>query len=288
MSFQSMEEYKEYCLKNNLSMWEAVLQADAEEQGITREHSLKKMQNMWEVMKENLDNYDRDLMSRSHLVGKDGGQMEDYLAKGETLCGDFVAKVMANALKMGCNNACMKRIIAAPTAGACGVIPAVFVTYYREKGISDEKMVEALYVSAGIGNVIGERAFLAGASGGCQAEIGSAAAMAAGAITYLKGGTIDQAFNACAMSLKNLMGLVCDPVGGLVEVPCVKRNVIGAVDALTAADMALAGIESQIPVDQVIDAMREVGEKMDISLKETGIGGVAGTPKAQEITKHLF
>lgn len=199
-----------------------------------------------------------------------------------------MAKVMANALKMGCNNACMKRIVAAPTAGACGVLPAVLVTFYREYDVPEEKMVEAMYVAAGVGQIIAARAYLAGASGGCQAEVGSGSGMAAAAICHVKGGSKEQLGHACAMALKNLMGLVCDPVGGLVEVPCVKRNVGGAVNAMAAADMALAGIVSQIPVDQVIDAMKEVGDRMDVSLKETGVGGVAGSLRAQEVVKKIF
>ncbi|MFV0362006.1 MAG: L-serine ammonia-lyase, iron-sulfur-dependent, subunit alpha [Suipraeoptans sp.] len=288
MSFQSMEELKEYCMDSGLSIWEVILDTDADERGTSKEKSIREMTRMWESMKDNLKEYDPNLMSRSGLVGTEGGLMDNYSKKEESLCGGFVSKVMTNALKMGCNNACMKRIVAAPTAGACGVLPAVLVTYFEENNISDDEMVEALYVAAGIGNVIGERAFLAGALGGCQAEIGSASAMAAGAITFIKGGTIDMILNACAMALKNLLGLVCDPVGGLVEVPCVKRNVIGAVNALTSADMALAGIESRIPVDQVIDAMREVGEKMDTSLKETGTGGVAASERARVVMKKLY
>ena len=198
-----------------------------------------------------------------------------------------MSKVITNALKMGCNNACMKRIVAAPTAGACGVMPAVLVTYYQEYEVAEAEMIKALYVAAGIGQVIASRASLAGASGGCQAEIGSGSGMTAGAICAAKGGDSSQIGHACAMALKNLMGLVCDPVGGLVEGPCVKRNVVGAVNAMAAADMALAGITSRIPVDQVIDAMGEVGARMDVSLRETGIGGVAGSPKAREIVERL-
>ena len=167
-------------------------------------------------------------------------------------------------------------------------MPAVLVTYYREFDIPEEKMIEALYIAAGVGQVIANRAFLAGAAGGCQAEIGSGSAMAAAAICYLKGGDVYQMGHAAAMALKNLMGLVCDPVAGLVEVPCVKRNVGGAVNALAAADMALAGIISHIPVDQVIDAMREVGEKMDVSLRETGVGGVAGSPAGVKVAEELL
>lgn len=181
----------------------------------------------------------------------------------------------------------MKRIIAAPTAGACGVLPAVLIPYFKENEVPEETMVEAMYVAAGVGQVIANRAFLAGAAGGCQAEIGSGSAMAAAAICHVKGADIMQMEHAAAMALKNLMGLVCDPVAGLVEVPCVKRNVGGAVNALTAADMALAGIESQIPVDQVIDAMREVGEKMDVTLRETGAGGVAASLKGMEVAEKM-
>lgn len=288
MSYQSMEEIYKRCEEKGIEFWKAIQLEDAEERDVTEENSWNQMKKTWQAMIDSIESYDRDLMSASGLVGKDGGIMEDYLEKGDALCGKFVAKVIVNALKMGCNNACMKRIVAAPTAGACGVLPAVLVTYYYEYGIPEEKMIEAMYVAAGVGQIIANRAYLAGASGGCQAEIGSGSGMAAAAICHVKGGSPEQLGHACAMALKNLMGLVCDPVGGLVEVPCVKRNVGGAVNVLAAADMALAGIVSQIPVDQVIDAMKEVGDRMDVSLKETGVGGVAGSPVGQEVVKRLF
>lgn len=287
MSYQSMEEAQERCNREGIEFWKAIQLEDADERGVTKEDSWKEMKYMWQAMLDGLDAYEPDRMSRSGLVGKEGGLMDAYRKAGDTLCGDFLTKVMSNALKMGCNNACMKRIVAAPTAGACGVMPAVLVTYYREYDVPEERMIEAMYVAAGIGQIIANRAYLAGASGGCQAEIGSGSGMAAAAICHVKGGSTEQLGHACAMALKNLMGLVCDPVGGLVEVPCVKRNVGGAVNALAAADMALAGIISQIPVDQVIDAMKEVGDKMDVSLRETGIGGVAGSPKGLEVMKRL-
>ncbi len=287
MSYQSMEEAQIRCQKEGIPFWKAVQLEDAEERGVTEEDSWKEMKRMWQAMQDGLDAYDPELMSRSRMVGREGGLMDAYREAGDTLCGDFMAKVMSNALKMGCNNACMKRIVAAPTAGACGVMPAVLVTYYREYDVPEEKMIEAMYVAAGIGQIIANRAYLAGASGGCQAEIGSASAMAAGALVYLRRGAGEQMCHAVAMALKNLMGLVCDPVAGLVEVPCVKRNVGGAFNAIAAADMALAGIESQIPVDQVIDAMKEVGDKMDVSLRETGYGGVAGSAKAAEIVERM-
>ena len=287
MSYQSMEEVYERCEKDGISFWKAIQLGDAAERGVTEEDSWERMKGMWQAMQDSLDAYDPELMSRSRLVGKEGGQMDHYLEQNAPLCGTYMAKVMANALKMGCNNACMKRIVAAPTAGACGVMPAVLVTYFREYGVEEDRMIEAMYVAAGIGQVIANRASLAGASGGCQAEIGSASGMTAAAICSVRGGSKEQMGHACAMALKNLMGLVCDPVAGLVEVPCVKRNVGGAVNALAAADMALAGIISQIPVDQVIDAMGEVGMKMDVSLRETSLGGVAVSPRGVEIAEKL-
>ena len=258
-----------------------------EEREVTEQASFQMMQKMWNAMKAAGDSYDKDQKSRSGLVGGMGGQMRSYMEKGDTLSGDFMSEVIAQALEMGESNACMHRIVAAPTAGACGVLPAVLLPIYSRKTASDTEITEAMYTAAGIGQVIASRAFIAGAAGGCQAEIGSASAMAAGALVSLRGGTAEQIAHAAAMALKNLLGLVCDPVAGLVEVPCVKRNVIGAVNAVSSADMALAGIVSRIPPDQVIDAMKEVGESMHISLKETGEGGVANTPEARKIKFNL-
>ena len=280
MSYNSLEEIVRECQEKDLPFDEVILLDDMNERNVSREESIETMRGMWEAMKGAERNYDGSL--QSSLVGGAGKTMRAYVESGNTLCGPFVGKVMASALAMGESNACMKRIVAAPTAGACGVLPAVLVNYQKEKGTADEQIVRALYTAAGIGQVVAARAYIAGASGGCQAEIGTASAMAAGALTALGGGTPSQITHAAAMALKNLLGLVCDPVGGLVEVPCVKRNVIGSVNALSAADMALAGIISRIPPDQVIDAMREVGDQMHPSLRETGQGGLANTPAARE------
>lgn len=283
MPFHSVEALCGYAAEQNIPFWQAVCRLDAQEQGINEEASLARMAHTWQAMKDAIENYDPQRLSKSGLVGREGGVMEAYAQTGDTLCGPFVAQVMTCALKMSCSNACMRRIVAAPTAGACGVLPAVLYTYWKEQNCPEEEILRALYVAAGFGQVIAERASLSGAAGGCQAEVGSASAMAAAALVSLRNGTSAQMAHACAMALKNLMGLVCDPVGGLVEVPCVKRNVIGAVNALSAADMALAGIESVIPADQVIDAMREVGDMMDTRLKETALGGIAVSPKAKEL-----
>jgi L-serine dehydratase len=206
---------------------------------------------------------------------------------GASVGGAFLDRVIAEALSMGESNACMKRIVAAPTAGSCGVLPAVLIPLAERDGISDEAIVKALFAAAGFGQVIASRASISGAEGGCQAEIGAASAMAAAALVSIKKGTPDMGANACAMALMNLMGLVCDPVAGLVEIPCVKRNVVGAVNAISCADMALAGIVSRIPPDEVIDAMRSVGDMMPCALRETGQGGLAATPSGMAAAKKL-
>ena len=286
MAFSSVESMIEKAA--GMPLWEAVLADDMAERGCTREDSIGKMAQLWQAMREADGEYDPNQRSISGLVGGDGGRMAAAAASGESVCGGFMGMVMARALKMGECNACMKRIVAAPTAGSCGVLPAVLISCKEQFGLSDDDIVQALFVAAGMGQVIAQRAFISGAEGGCQAEIGSASAMAAAAVVTLRGGTSEQAAHAVAMALKNLLGLVCDPVAGLVEVPCVKRNVIGAVNALTSADMALAGIRSAIPPDEVIDAMRSVGDRMHLSLKETAEGGLAATPTARLIAAEVM
>lgn len=289
MAFYALEEITELCESEKKEFWEIILEHDCDERKVSPEASLKQMADTWQAMLQAVYSYEKNRTSASGLAGKDGARMERYGTEhgGESLCGSFVNQVITGALQMGESNACMKRIVAAPTAGACGVLPAVLVPYFLERNCSVDKIVQAMYTAAGIGQVIAMRASISGAQGGCQAEIGSASAMAAGAMVYLQGGDPIQITHAAAFALKSLLGLVCDPVAGLVEVPCVKRNVIGAINALSCADMAMAGIRSKIPPDQVIDAMREVGEKMDASLRETGKGGLAATPAAQKIAKTL-
>lgn len=277
ITFESIQQMLSGAEELGLPLWEAVQESDCRAQGISREQSWQKMTAMLDAMEQADRDYRAEDRSASGLVGGDGGQMAEYLRRGDTLCGPYVSQVIAGALRMGECNACMKRIVAAPTAGACGVLPAVLLPYARLFSVSLDQLVQALYVAAGFGMVIAHRASISGAEGGCQAEIGSAAAMAAPALVFLQGGSGDQCAHACAMAVKNLLGLVCDPVGGLVEVPCVKRNVIGAMDAVSAAQMALAGIVSRVPPDQVLDAMREVGQSLPPALRETGKGGLAAT-----------
>lgn len=285
--YDSLEKIVEEMERKRLDFWQVVLEDDCLERGITREESTGQMSRMYEEMKKADQDYDAGLSSASGLVGGEGAKMQKARKAGKILCGNFIGLVMEKALKMGESNACMRRIVAAPTAGSCGVVPAVLLSMEQEKGYGKEQMIQALYVAAGIGGVIANRAFIAGAAGGCQAEIGTASAMAAGAAVSLLGGDGYEISHAAALALKNLMGLVCDPVAGLVEIPCVKRNSMGAVNALVCADEALAGITSRIPPDEVIDAMRAVGKSMPENLKETGTGGIAATPSGIEISERL-
>lgn len=287
MSFRSLNEIIQICNTKGTAFWKTVLEDDMSERLATAEDSFSKMKNLYLSMKKADQGYAENLKSASGLVGGDGARLSEALQNKLLLSGPFIGEVMVKALKMGESNACMKKIVAAPTAGSCGVIPAILLTYEQQQHASLDKMTEAMFVASGIGEVIAYRAFLSGAAGGCQAEIGSASAMAAGALAYLNGADAESIIHAAAIALKNLLGLVCDPVAGLVEVPCVKRNVIGAVNAISSADMVIAGIRSKIPPDEVIDAMREVGEAMSGRLRETGEGGLAGTPTGQEIALRL-
>ena len=287
IDFTSIQQMLEDSGSSGLPLWKNIMISDCQRQGIGEAASWAQMERLLRAMVQADENYRQDDRSASGLVGGDGGRMARYGAGGDTLCGPFLSAVMAGALRMGECNACMKRIVAAPTAGSCGVLPAVLLPCRERFGLTEEQLIRALYVAAGFGMVIANRASISGAEGGCQAEVGSAAAMAAAALVFLMGGTAEMMADACAMAVKALLGLVCDPVGGLVEVPCVKRNVIGAMDALSAAQMALAGITSRVPPDQVLDAMREVGDALPHSLKETGKGGLAATPFGKQYAPEL-
>ena len=287
MIYHSIQDLLNLAKEYQIPLWEVVCRADMEERQVTKEQSFETMHRMYEAMKQADSAYDKNLKSASGLAGGVGEKLHCYNAAGKNIAGEYIGLVMEKAVKMGESNACMKRIVAAPTAGACGVIPAVFLAYQEYFRAEEQKMVEAMYLTAGIGAVIAENASIAGASGGCQAEIGSASAMAAAGLAYLQGGDDEQIVNAMAFALKNMLGLTCDPVCGLVEVPCIKRNSAGAVNAVTSAQMALAGICSAIAPDEVIDTMRRIGNALPACLKETSEGGLATTLSAQKVREKM-
>ena len=287
MALNSIAEILAQGKKEGKPFWEIVLLSDMEERQVSREASKAKMLTTWQAMQDAADAYTGTRRSVSGLVGGDGMKMRQYNLRGESFCGDYTSEVIAEALSMAESNACMRRIVAAPTAGACGVMPAVLLPLVRRSNLTQRQILQALYVACGVGIVIASRACIAGASGGCQAEIGTASAMAAAALVSLRGGSDEMIAHSVAMALSNLMGLVCDPIAGLVEVPCVKRNVIGAMNAVSAADMALAGIESYVPVDEVIDAMGEVGRHMPVEYRETALGGLANTATGRAVKEQM-
>ena len=287
MSFARLKEITDISNEEKIPFWEVVLRDDMKERNVSREASFQTMDGMLTAMEEADRGYSPELKSASGLAGGDGAKLEAAHHENSRLVGDFIAEVMERAVKMGESNACMKRIVAMPTAGSCGVIPAVIITYMKQKDVDRHRIVEALYVAGGIGEVIAASASIAGAEGGCQAEIGSASAMAAGAIAYLEGGDNEEIVNASALALKNMLGLTCDPVAGLVEVPCIKRNVSGAVNAVVSSRMAMSGIRSAIEPDEVIDSMRRIGKLMPACLRETGEDGLASTKSGIAIANKI-
>ena len=271
MAFSSVHEMIDLCKESGKPLYEVILESDLAESGLTRAESEAEMHRLWAVMQATSDGYCGADRSMSGFAGGDAAKVNAAAACGVLYADGYFADVMAEALKTAECNACMKRIVAAPTAGSCGVLPAVLLPLQR-RGLADEAAVHrALYIAAGFGQVVAARATLAGAEGGCQAEVGAASGMAAAALVDIKGGTAEQCAEAFAMALTNR------------EIPCIKRNVIGAMNAVSAADMALAGVVGHIPADEVIDAMAEVGNAMSKDLRETGIGGLAGTPTGRAI-----
>ncbi|MCD8039452.1 MAG: L-serine ammonia-lyase, iron-sulfur-dependent, subunit alpha [Lachnospiraceae bacterium] len=287
MSFAMLKDIVAEAQNMECPFWKVILDEDCKERSVSKEESFEMMRHMYRAMKEADASYDSKLRSASKMAGGDGEKLERYRKEKTPLFGEFLAEAVEKAVKMGESNACMRRIVAAPTAGSCGVIPAVLLTYEKQKHTAEEHIVEALYVAAGIGEVLAVSASISGAGGGCQAEIGSAAAMAAGALTYLEGGANEQIVKAAALALKNMLGLTCDPVAGLVEVPCIKRNASGAVNAVLAAHLTMAGIQSAIEPDEVVDSMRRIGAMIPACLRETSQEGLAATATARRIADEL-
>ena len=275
MALDSMKEIFERSARENIPFWEIVLQYDMEERQVSRQASMAKMLSTWQAIQDAADSYTGTQRSVSGLVGGDGLKMRLYARRGESIGGEFMDEVIVQAISMAESNACMRRIVAAPTAGSCGVVPAVLLPLCEREHYTQHELLEALYVASGIGAVIAYRASISGAAGGCQYEIGTASAMAAAALCDLAGGTPEACADAAGFAGMNLLGLVCDPVEGLVEVPCVYRNIVGVANAVCAANLALSGVGLIMPADEVIDAMRRVGRQLPASLRETGEGGCA-------------
>ncbi|MDI9506515.1 MAG: L-serine ammonia-lyase, iron-sulfur-dependent, subunit alpha [Clostridiales bacterium] len=289
IDYTSLEALAEAALQGGVSIGELVLQDQAGQMEKRPEDLMEQMDGRLAVMEHSARAGSApDIRSTSGLTGGDAFRMGAYAAKGGALSGDFCARAMATALAVAECNASMGRIVASPTAGSCGILPGALLTMMDMRGASREKTCLGLMTAGGVGLVLALQATISGAEGGCQAECGSAAAMAAAALVEMAGGNPDMAVQAAAMAIKNSMGLVCDPVAGLVEVPCIKRNAGAVMCAVAAADMALAGIRSVIPADEVIAAMREVGESLPCALRETAQGGLAATPTAQALAATLF
>ena len=275
--------------ENNESISTLVLRQQAEQMESTEEALYKRMEENYKIMKECIEpGCDKDLKSTSGLTGGTAYKMRNVSNSGKSLTGSLMSGALYRALAVSELNASMGRIVAAPTAGSCGILPAAIITMQEEKGLSDRECIMSLFTASAVGMVIANLASLAGAEGGCQAECGSASAMAAAAIVELAGGTPHQAENAVAIALKNILGLVCDPVAGLVEIPCIKRNASGVAGAFVAAELSLADIDSAIPADEVIITMKRVGDAMPSQLKETADGGLATTPTGQKLYNQVF
>lgn len=282
-----MRTYEDWVLEaeaQTLKIGEVVIKDQIEQLEKTETELRKKMLENLHVMRDSVRiGLTGERHSLSGLVGGDAAKVEARRLRGETLAGDRLSAAIARALAVAEVNASMGKIVAAPTAGSCGVLPAVLLTVEENLKVPEDDVITALFTAAGLGMVIADRANVSGAEGGCQAEIGSAAAMAAAAAVEMAGGTPAQTAHAAAITMKSLLGLVCDPVAGLVEVPCVKRNATAATLALAAAEMALSGVRSAIPLDEVIDALADIGKQMPCALRETAQGGLAITPTGRRI-----
>lgn len=284
--FESFEGWKKYAEENRITLAQVVMQYEVEEKGNSEPTMWAGLEKAWGVMRDAVHTgLTEDMVSRSGMINRGARKVFEYPLP--VLSAEF-QKLIARALAAKEVNSCMGRVVAAPTAGASGIMPGVLATLQEIHHITDARILESMLVSAGIGLIIEQRASLAGAVGGCQAETGSAAAMASGAVVYCMEGNADQVFDAVGITLQCMLGLVCDPVAGLVEVPCVVRNASAAAIAFSSAQIALARVDSVIPVDEVVDAMGEIGASMETRYKETALGGLANTPTAKKIAGKVL
>lgn len=287
--FGSGGELLRICEAKRIGISEAAIEDEMQNSGRSREEITGRMRIRLEVMKKAASaGLQTEIKSLSGIIGKDAEKVNTRNESSNTLCGGAINRAMARALSGSAVNASMGRIVAAPTAGSCGILPAVVITAAEVFGATEDELLDSLFTASAIGEIIAHNATISGAEGGCQAECGSASAMAAASAVQLGKGTPSMCLNAGAIVIKSVLGLVCDPVAGLVASPCAKRNAMGAVEAMAAADMALAGVESVIPFDEVVDAMYRVGRAMPCELRETALGGLATTPTALEIQKRIF
>lgn len=286
--FKSVKELIEKCETEDKKIYEVMLEQEMEVTGLSEEEVYAHMDKNLQTMENALDEGLEGVTSTTGLTGGDAVLIKEYLKTGKSLSGATLLDAVSKAVATNEVNAAMGKICATPTAGSAGVVPGVLFGLKPRLEPTHKDMLNFLLTSGAFGFVVANNASISGAAGGCQAEVGSAAAMAAGATVELAGGTPQQSSEAFAICLKNMLGLVCDPVAGLVEVPCVKRNAAGASNAIVSADMALAGVTSRIPTDEVIEAMYKIGQTMPSALRETGRGGLAGTPTGQRLKQEIF
>jgi L-serine dehydratase len=286
--FRNVAELVELAISQNKKISEIMIEQEVTVSGRSREEVLSFMDRNLTVMEEAIERGLKGVTSHSGLTGGDAVLLQKYIEKGKFLSGEILLDAVSKAVATNEVNAAMGTICATPTAGSAGVVPGTLFAVKNKLNPTREEMIRFLFTSGAFGYVVANNASISGAAGGCQAEVGSAAGMAAAAIVEMAGGTPEQSAEAMAITLKNMLGLVCDPVAGLVEVPCVKRNAMGAANAMVAADMALAGITSRIPCDEVIDAMYKIGQSMPTALKETAQGGLAATPTGRELEAKIF
>ncbi len=287
--YTSASSMMDACKEQNKKIYELQLQEEMEAEELSKEDVYEYLRKTYEIMKKSATaGLETPIMSMSGMTGKNAFKVNEYAESGNSVSGSLINKAMARALSTSEINASMGRIVAAPTAGASGILPATLVTMQEEFNHTDEEIFNALLTASAVGEIIAVNATISGAEGGCQAECGAAAAMAAAAIVELKGGSIEQIFISASFALKNIMGLICDPVCGLVEYPCNLRNASGVVNAIISADLALAGVEALIPFDETVGAMGNVGKELPVALKETAIGGIAGTETAQRLYEEFL
>lgn len=286
---KSGKELINICKENNISLSQYAIMREMEDKGISREALFAQMQLTLDAMREGATlGRKQEVYSLSGLIGGDAYRLQNYLNSGKSLMGDGVIKAMAMALSSAEVNGSMGKIVACPTAGSCGILPAVILTAGELLHKTDEELIEGLFAASAVGMIIGMNATFSGAEGGCQAECGSGSAMAAAAVVEMMGGTPEMSLDAAAIIFKNVLGLVCDPVAGLVEIPCAKRNVSGAISALATADLVMAGVNSKIPFDDALSAMYKVGTSLPVELRETALGGVAITPTGIKLKNKVF